>query len=155
MGATAPGSSSGSVCGEGLAASTPASTLRQRNTLAQENGKIGEVNLPNAHLALVEREKITDYLLNPAHPDNGGKASFFLSLGFKRHDWQPFSRALCDLARTAQVAKTIDSPHGRKYILDACIESPSGRTATVRSVWIVDRGVEVPRLVTARSNSKL
>ncbi|MEJ7712567.1 MAG: DUF6883 domain-containing protein [Pyrinomonadaceae bacterium] len=34
--------------------------------------------LPNAHLALVERGKITEYLLNPAHPDNGGKAPFFI-----------------------------------------------------------------------------
>ncbi len=40
------------------------------------------MNLPNAHLVIVDREKIKDYLLNPAHPDNGGKARFFLGLGF-------------------------------------------------------------------------
>ena len=32
------------------------------------------MKLPNAENAVVEREKIADYLLNPAHPDNGGKA---------------------------------------------------------------------------------
>jgi hypothetical protein len=40
------------------------------------------VNLRNAHLAVVERHKIVDYLLNSAHPDNGGKTQFFESLGF-------------------------------------------------------------------------
>lgn len=40
------------------------------------------MNLPNAHLAKVDRQKIADYLLNSAHPDNGGKANFFLGLGF-------------------------------------------------------------------------
>jgi len=35
------------------------------------------MNLPNAGEAVVEREKIVGYLLNPAHPDNGGKAEFF------------------------------------------------------------------------------
>lgn len=39
--------------------------------------------LPNAHLAVVERLKMTGYLLNPAHPDNGGKAPFFRALGFE------------------------------------------------------------------------
>jgi hypothetical protein len=40
------------------------------------------VNLRNAHLAVVARHKIVDYLLNSAHPDKGGKAPFFESLGF-------------------------------------------------------------------------
>jgi hypothetical protein len=32
------------------------------------------MKLPNADKAIIDREKIADYLLNPAHPDNGGKA---------------------------------------------------------------------------------
>ena len=39
------------------------------------------MKLPNAEKAVVERTKITDYLLNAAHPDNGGKAEFFGGLG--------------------------------------------------------------------------
>ena len=42
--------------------------------------------LRNAHLALVERHKVLEYLLNAAHPDNGGKAQFFKSLGFIREN---------------------------------------------------------------------
>lgn len=42
------------------------------------------MKLPNAIQAAVTREKIADYLFNPAHPDNGGKADFFKQLGFHR-----------------------------------------------------------------------
>jgi len=43
------------------------------------------MNLPNAHLAMAEQEKICGYLLNPAHPDNGGKAQFFMALALPSH----------------------------------------------------------------------
>ena len=31
------------------------------------------MNLPNAHQAIVERRKVTDYLLAIEHPEGGGK----------------------------------------------------------------------------------
>jgi hypothetical protein len=46
------------------------------------------MKLPNRHQAVVKREKIADYLLNPAHPENGGKAEFFGELGFRRTEWK-------------------------------------------------------------------
>ena len=97
----------------------------------------------------MEREKIVDYLLNPAHPDNGGKAQFFLSLGFRVNEWQAFASALTQFANTTEVSKRLESPHGTKYTLDGRLDSPDGRTAIVRTIWIVDRGQNAPRLVTA------
>lgn len=107
------------------------------------------MNVPNADLALVEREKITEYLLNPEHPDNGGKAEFFLALGFRRDGWEIMATALGRLAVTYAVAKSMESAHGKKYILDGAIETPVGKTPVVRTVWIVNTGETVPRLVTA------
>jgi hypothetical protein len=43
--------------------------------------------LPNAHAALVADAKIRDYLLDPQHPGNGGKAGFYASFGFTLRDW--------------------------------------------------------------------
>jgi hypothetical protein len=60
------------------------------------------MKLPNAENAIVEHEKITDYLLNAAHPDNGGKAVFFEALGFGREEPQALAEALLDLARRAE-----------------------------------------------------
>lgn len=58
------------------------------------------MKLPNSDAAGIAQEKIRDYLLNAAHPDNGGKAPFFLSLGFQREDWSALAIAFRELART-------------------------------------------------------
>ena len=105
--------------------------------------------LPNARLALVDREKITEYLLNPAHPDNGGKAPFFVALGFQKENWERLATALSNLALTTPVSQSMETVHGKKYIVDGAIETPAGKTPVVRTVWIIDRGTDVPRLVTA------
>lgn len=107
------------------------------------------MKLPNALSAVVDREKIVDYLLNPAHPDNGGKAPFFLTFGFSREDWQKLVAAFRELARVSPVTVSLESPHGMKYIIDGQIETPSGRRPVVRTVWVVDLGFDLPRLVTA------
>ncbi len=107
------------------------------------------MDLPNAHLAIVDKEKITDYLLNPAHPDNGGKARFFLGLGFTADEWRIFADALQRLAHSFPVTEHVESPHGVKYIVIGPIETPSGGSPTVRTVWIIDKGNDKPRLVAA------
>jgi len=107
------------------------------------------VKLPNGDLAIVEREKIVAYLLNARHPDNGGKAAFFQKLGFERDGWAAFATALRTLAVTGAIARTVESVHGTKHVVDGRMQTPRGRSPMVRRVWIVDRGVEAPRLVTA------
>jgi hypothetical protein len=107
------------------------------------------MNLPNARHAFVERSKIVEYLLNAAHPDNGGKAAFFLSLGFSSERWETLAEALRKLAEDALVADRLESPHGVKYIVDGEIGTPGGTGAGVRTIWVVDRGADAPRFVTA------
>ena len=105
--------------------------------------------MPNSGTAIIEREKVADYLLNPAHPDNGGKAAFFLSLGFNQDDWEILALAFRRLAGGAEIAKSVETSHGCKYIVEGRIETPGGKSPTVRTIWIVDRGTEAPRLVSA------
>lgn len=92
---------------------------------------------------------LTGYLLNPIHPDNGGKAPFFLSLGFTPENWRALAAALRKVGQGFPVAKRVESAHGVKYVLDGHIESPGGTTPGIRTIWIIDDGLEVPRLVTA------
>jgi hypothetical protein len=106
------------------------------------------MRLPNAHLAVVEEAKITEYLLNAAHPDNGGKAAFFLAGGFSRGEWRILAAALRRVAQTGGVTSSVVSPHGRKYVVDGQLQTPSGRLPVVRTIWIVDQGFDTPRLVT-------
>ena len=86
---------------------------------------MSKVKLRNAHLAVVDRGKVVDYLLNEAHPDNGGKARLFISLGFLRDDPSPLMRALRDVARNGEVAEVERSVHGEKHVVDGWL---SGQT---------------------------
>ena len=63
------------------------------------------MRLPNVQFAVVEEEKVVDYLLYPAHPDNRGKALFFLGLGFRRDEWRPLAAAFRKVAEGHLVAK--------------------------------------------------
>ena len=107
------------------------------------------MKLPNADKAIVEREKIADYLLDSAHPDNSGKAEFFERFGFRRNESKILADALLALVHKAEVAQSMKSPHGQKYVIVGRIESPNGKTVSVRTIWIVDKGLNIARLVTA------
>jgi hypothetical protein len=107
------------------------------------------MELPNFNRALIDRDKVVGYLLNPVHPDNGGKATFFSSLGFTPDEWFRLAGALRELAARGTVAKILASAHGVKYIVDGRIDRPDGQSPVVRTVWIVEQVAEAPRLVTA------
>ncbi len=107
------------------------------------------MKLPRANLAVVNREKIMEYLLNREHPDNGGKAEFFIALGFNLNEWEILAESLRQLAVLSEVSRSMASPHGKKYIVDGQIETPIGKTPIVRTIWIVDTGESIARLVTA------
>lgn len=89
------------------------------------------------------------YLLSETHPYGKSKARFFLSLGFKQSNVQALSKALKNIALTAEVSKKTSSPHGEKYILDGNIESPIEKTMRIRTIWIIEKGQKHPRFVTA------
>jgi hypothetical protein len=107
------------------------------------------MQLPNFSAVEVSREKVVEYLLNPQHPDGAGKATFFLAAGFCVERWEELADVMKQLVERATVARSVDSPHGSKYIVEGEINTPSGRMAFVRTVWIVDHGQHVARLVTA------
>jgi len=108
-----------------------------------------DVKLPNIDRVQISQAKAVEYLLSPTHPEGAGKAEFFAAMGFRHEEWQTLAEALRQVARDFPVTKSMTSLHGRKYIIDGVLPTPSGRTPIVRTVWIVDAGTETPRLVTA------
>ena len=110
-----------------------------------------DMKLPNADLAVVDRTKVLDYLLNEAHPDNGGKARFFGLLGYSREAPERLMEALRDVAERGEVVSSAESAHGQKYVVDGRLSghTQESRQWSIRTVWIIDRGEDAPRLVTA------
>ena len=108
------------------------------------------MRLPNAHRAVVEREKITGYPLSTVNPDDWSKGDFFLRFGFSPDNWQIFAEALILQGAKHEVVKVTESPYGPRYHVDGIIETPDGRNPWIKTVWQFDTRADYPKLITAR-----
>ncbi len=113
------------------------------------------VKLPNAEDAIVEREKITDYLLNPAHRYGASKSAFFQEFGFSLDEWEQLADALQEHGQTFEVTKTKDTPFGPRYEIDGELTTPTGQSPRIRTVWQFDHGQTAPRFITAHPLERL
>lgn len=105
--------------------------------------------LPNGENAFVPPLKLKAYLLSETHPTGKEKAKFFRSVGFSENTAYLLKEGLLAIARLGNVGDVMESQHGVKYIIDGEIKAPTGGSIELRTVWIVDKGQERPRFVTA------
>ncbi|MCY7352028.1 MAG: hypothetical protein LH606_15420 [Cytophagaceae bacterium] len=96
------------------------------------------MELPNADLATVTDEKITDYLLNAMHPQNKGKAAFYAQVGYSPANADTLRKTLVGLAKTGLVVETEPTPHGTKYVVVGPIVAPNGRSYELLSIWMTE-----------------
>ena len=97
---------------------------------------------------MVEREKITGYLLDSSHRFGASKAQFFMQFGFRVEDWEMLAKAFRQHAQRHEVSKETETGFGPRYEIDAEIDAPDGRRPRIRTVQL-DRGQIAPRLITA------
>jgi hypothetical protein len=107
------------------------------------------MKLPCAKEAVIEREKIVDYLLNSQHRFGASKAKFFSSYGFVPEKWELFADALREHGQKHEVSKVVETGFGPRYQIDGELQAPDRRIPRVRSVWQLDKGQLAPRLITA------
>jgi len=107
------------------------------------------MRVPNIELAQVTEEKITRYLLNPAHPVGGGKALFFLRSGFTLAGWEVLAQALLHHAGANDVVQSEQTQYGVRYVVDGPLTAPDGTVLNVRSAWYIDSDGGPTRFVTA------
>src|SRR5580658_4373160 len=107
------------------------------------------MKLPHADAAVVEREKILGYLLNPRHRYGASKAQFFSSYGFVPEKWELLAEALREHGRENEVSKIVETSFGPRFQVDGQLHAPNGRAPRVRTVWQWDKGQLAPRLITA------
>jgi hypothetical protein len=94
----------------------------------------------------VEIAKLRDYVLNPEHLRGRHKARVFkASLGFSASDAESVRAALLRAARDGDALPGRADRYGRRYALDCPMAGPAGETM-IRSLWIVRRGEDFPRL---------
>lgn len=107
------------------------------------------MKLPNADIAIVEREKIADYLLGASHPYGASKARFFSRFGYHAEAWEILAAALLAHGQQNEVKRQKDTGFGPRYEVEGEMTAPDGRSPRVRTVWQMDEGEIAPRLITA------
>jgi hypothetical protein len=99
--------------------------------------------IPNAENAIVDIRKLRDYCLNLEHDEGKHKARLFAAaLGMTADSAQELRSILIEVAKLGR-----RDEYGQRYTLDFLLEW-QGRSATIRSGWIIEDGSDIPKLTT-------
>lgn len=118
--------------------------------------------LPNHKKAVILREKLERYSLDPDHVSSTvGKSSgkdkarvFRAALGFLKADWLLKNRILDELPYEEATLGDEDK-HGKRYTVEVAITGPNGNTAVVLTAWLIRPGTDFPFLTSARCLSRV
>ena len=83
------------------------------------------------------------------HKQGGDKADRFIQFGFSIEEWERLAKALAAHGINNEVINVESAEYGMKYVVEGDIETPSGLSLYVRTIWQTDWGTDIPRLVTA------
>ncbi len=104
--------------------------------------------VPNADQAVIAQDKLCHYLLNIDHERGGSKARLLVAMGYSLDQWQRLEADLRAQHLIVDVDRIVDSDYGPRYEIVAALVGPAGRSVVFRSVWQIDTGSVVPRLIT-------
>lgn len=111
--------------------------------------------LPNADIAATPEDKFVQYLLNPDHKEGKHKARVIESvLGYHRDNWPEFSEKMFREIQKSPVSEITTTQHGTKYKVPIIVYGKKGRFLRLNTIWQVDSGSYIPRLITATFDKK-
>jgi filamentous hemagglutinin len=113
--------------------------------------------LPNYGNAVIPREKLELYCLDPGHvslvfgkSSGKDKARVFQgALGFGKADWELLKICILKELPYQRAVVGHEDEYGKRYNVRLPIAGPNGRTVTVLTAWIVRPGTEFASFVTA------
>ena len=106
------------------------------------------MKLPNRERAVIAPDKLTTYLLNIEHERGGTKARLLAEFGYNQGNWRQLEADIRRYHLDAEVDAAKRTLYGMRYEIRASVETPSGRTLILRTIWQIDEGTDVPRLIT-------
>lgn len=97
------------------------------------------MEIPDRGKAIVSDKKLTDYLLNPRHPDGQSKAWFLSRFGYLITNYLELKQAILEIARTGDVTNVEDrSPFGTRFTIKGILRTPDGRNPMVITGWFIE-----------------
>lgn len=115
------------------------------------NGIIVSMKLPNRKKAIIERKKLTHYLLDVMHPVGGLKAKFFRGIGFDDTNADQFEQELYKIAQNNDVKdqRSSENSSGINYMVVGSLNAPNGKIYSIETVWYIKAGAQDPSFITA------
>ena len=88
--------------------------------------------------------------MNPEHPTGKHKARVFkAALGFAQEDAENLERQIREQVKVCEWKESEKSDFGKKFTVDVIVLVNNGKTATVRTGWIIGVNESSPRLISA------
>ncbi len=106
------------------------------------------MKLPNSENAVIQAEKLRDYILSAVHPVGRFKSAFFRGLGYQADTYEKLESDIRTLL-SAEAELAEQNKFGSKYLVQGILTGPNGRSARIVTVWIILLGETTPRFVTA------
>jgi hypothetical protein len=103
--------------------------------------------IPHAGYAVVDIRKLRDYCLNPFHDDGKHKARLFAAIGITATDAEALRDILLQIVKTQEARLGRRDGYGQRYIVDFPL-TWRDKVSVIRSGWIIEHGLETPRLTT-------
>jgi hypothetical protein len=105
--------------------------------------------LPNFEKAIIEPDKLYNYVLSSSHPVGRFKAAFFRSCGYSSDNWRDFESSLRSIISYYDAVEAGESRYGKKYVVEGKLSNSSGDIVNIISVWVILNGDDIPRFITA------
>lgn len=106
--------------------------------------------LPRADRAIMAREKLEGYLLNPLHEVGRHKARVFASaLGIEQRDWEYLRDELRAAVLEIPARNRRTTKWGELHEVVVPLRGLNDQTRQVVTVWLVEAEEAAPRFVTA------
>jgi hypothetical protein len=103
--------------------------------------------LPSRALVVIAQKKLTDYLLNTRHKRGGTKARLLERIGYTVQNWRQLEVDIrSGLETEVDVVRT--TKYRAHYEIRMTLQTPVGMPLTLRTIWQIDDGTDVPRLIT-------
>ena len=117
-------------------------------TNGQNNGESPKLILPQYESAIIPREKLEAYSLNPNHPKGKEKArAFENALGYNLNNVDALIKNILDNLSQFEAIEKPDLGYGKRFQVDMHLFGPNGKSANVRTAWLLDAITEQMRLI--------
>ncbi len=111
--------------------------------------------LPNWKKAEIDVEKFFHYSMDPSSIGNQNKWIAFQKIGYRLHDadsrWKAVQDVITQLKESlaeTPARRGKNTQYGQRYKVLSQIVGPAEVTGTLITIWQIDKGKTIPRLIT-------